>query len=104
MFTVHSQLRVDLLGRRVALVDVQADAADGRLLDHRLHVVVQTRVNAAAPKFGDDVHALNPPDHAVAPVAPFVGDHQRADDPFVAFGDVVAAEAGVGENCVHAAG
>src|SRR5687767_14797800 len=42
MLAIHPQARVDNLGGFVALVDVEADAADRRLgFHHRLHVLVQ---------------------------------------------------------------
>ena len=36
-----------------------------------------------------NIHTLNPPEHTVTPVAPFVRDHKLADDDLVALGDDV---------------
>ncbi len=42
------------------------------------HVFVQRRVHAFPAVLRRDVHALNPPEPAVAPIAPFERQHQRA--------------------------
>jgi hypothetical protein len=52
---------------------------------------------------GVNVHALDPPDVAVAPVAVLVGDHELPDDNAVDLGDEVAALVRVGEHRADAA-
>ena len=64
----------------------------GTSVDLGADVLVERGVDAAAAELRDDVDALDPPDHAVAPVAPLVGDHQRSDDAVAALGHEVAAQ------------
>src|ERR1041385_6848184 len=52
---------------------------------------------------GKDVHALDPPHRPVAPVAPFVGDHQGSDHAAVALGDEIASAIRIGEHRFDAA-
>src|SRR5713226_8662000 len=67
----HPQARVHLMRASVARVDVEADAFDVVIGERDpLHVFVQAGIDALAAEFGSYVNALDPPDHAVAPVAP----------------------------------
>src|SRR5258708_10547761 len=82
VLAVHAEARVNLLRGNVAAIDVETDAAYARIrVDDLLHVLVQACVDSLASIFRAHVDALNPPDNAVAPVAPFVRDEQRSHDP-----------------------
>src|SRR5262245_64628673 len=76
----HAEVLIGRLGPGVVAFNVQAQPDDvpGR---PRLsyHFVVQRPEDAAAAVVGPDVHALDPPEPAVAPVTPFICDHQLAD-------------------------
>ena len=77
---LHPEARVGLLRDAVLALDVEAEAAHTRVARGlALGVVVEPAVDAAPPVVGPDVDALNPPEEAVAPVAPLVGEHHRAD-------------------------
>src|SRR2546423_1504627 len=54
--------------------------------------------------FLGDVDALDPPDPAVAPVAPLGGDHQLPDEGAVLLGDEIEPLAGVGQDGGDAGG
>jgi subtilisin-like proprotein convertase family protein len=104
VLAVHAAAAVDVLGRGIAAVDVETDAADvGVALGDAPHVLVQPRVDALAAVLRPHVDALDPPDVAVAPVAPLVGDHHRRDDAAVRLGDEVAAARRLVEDGAHAA-
>src|SRR5258708_968666 len=79
----------------VVLLDVESKAHDGAIACSELpQVRIHAAVYAASPVFGNDIDALDPPEVAVSPVAPFLGHHQRADHPAAALGHAV--EAGLG--------
>src|SRR5512140_591329 len=81
VLAVHSQPRVDLLGALVAAVDVEADAADAAVaIGQAPDVVVKSGVHALPASLRADIDALNPPHHAVTPVAPLVRDQERSHD------------------------
>ena len=46
------------------------------------------------------IHALDPPQHSIAPVAPFVGDHELADRGIVDFCEPVSSLGWVFEECL----
>src|SRR5581483_6907637 len=81
VLAVHAEAGVDLLRAGVAAIDVEANAADrGVVLHHRLDVAIEAGVDPHPAHLGNHVHALDPPDESIAPVAPFISDHQRASD------------------------
>src|SRR5690242_8685027 len=99
MFAVHAQPRVDLLRARVAFVHVQPYAAHAGVgVGQSLHVSVQSFVHASSARFRRDVDALNPPDNAIAPIAPFISNQRRNDDATVLLADQVKAVPWVGKN------
>ena len=53
--------------------------------------LIQRSQHASSPRIRQDVDRLNPPHHAVAPVAPLERDEQLADHAAVEFGHPVAA-------------
>ena len=90
--SLHAHSFVDPLGACVLDVHVEAQAANvaggaGPGLD----VFVQAAVDAHAAGFVGNEDALDPPEPAVAPVAPFSGDQHLADHSLPAFGHVVNA-------------
>ena len=81
---------------RIVQFDVEPQAHDAwRAAGERVDMIVQ-RAKYAATSYGRfDVNALDPPELAVAPVAPFVRDHELADRTArVVFGDEIAAMPG----------
>jgi hypothetical protein len=77
---LHAEEFVGAARVGVFLLDVQAQSAHFRIgFGQREHVRVQGAIHAAAAELLRHVHALDPPPPAVAPVAPFPGQHQRAD-------------------------
>jgi hypothetical protein len=100
----HAEELVGAARAGVLVLDVQADAAHLRIgLRQRQHARVQRAVHTAAAKGLVDEHALDPPEPAVAPVAPFPGQHQRAGRAAADLGDEVAALARVVEGALDAA-
>ena len=87
---VHPDSFVNPPGVDVFRFDIEPKAADvagrGRLFFYK---IVEATVDLLAAKVRQNVDALYPPKPAVPPVAPFVGDHQAADDRVFAFGDGV---------------
>jgi len=74
----------------VILLDVQAQADDLRVGRRQgLDVGIQGAKDAPAARLGTDVDALDPPDPAVAPVAPPARQHQLAHDTAGFLGDEV---------------
>ena len=83
-------------------VDVEPEPANigagfGELID----VIEKGAKDALAAKAFGDVDALNPPEVAIAPIAPFVSDEQLADDDAFAvclgFGNKVGAFCGIAQ-------
>src|SRR5882762_7635965 len=77
MGLAEANARVGLFGLDVSLVHIETQAADIVALRGLLMDAVEKGAEhaATAPVFAD-IHALNPPEEAVAPVAPLGGDHQ----------------------------
>src|SRR5438876_3514627 len=73
---LHSAATIDGLGRRVVHVDIQTQPAYRTLLlREHLSSTIEGSKDAPAPPLRQRVYALDPPEHAVAPVGPLVGDH-----------------------------
>ena len=88
----HAQAGVGGLGDRVLAFHVEPQPHHARIGGgQRLQMLVQRAADAPAPVVGVHVHALDPPDVAVAPVAPLVRVHHLADDAAVRARDVVGA-------------
>src|SRR5687767_8463581 len=74
---LHAKRTIGRLRTRVLALDVQAKATDPRILRGELpHMQVQALVDALAAEIGMHVDALDPPEVAVSPVAPLLGDEQ----------------------------
>src|SRR5204863_1815191 len=58
--------------------------------------------NPAPPEFCRDVDALNPPEVAVSPIAPFMGNHQLASYPPIELGNEVDGLSRIGDRRAHA--
>src|SRR5690349_21688787 len=76
----HAERLVSGPSGGVVLFDVETHAGGAFGASGGDDVFVEGAEDAAAAEVGTHVDALNPPEGAVAPVAPFVGDHQLADD------------------------
>ena len=105
----HAEVAVGGLGDRVILLHIQPKATDfltldAFLLSQLLNKLIEAFVDAFATMLGLDIDTLNPPDHAVAPVAPFVGDHQAGDNLSIKFSDKVEASLGMGQHSFDARG
>src|SRR6266851_3214673 len=101
MLPIHPQPPINLLRSGIAPIDVQPDAANRRI-SGLTNVRIQPSVDTAPAKLRIDVHALDPPDHTVAPIAPFVRDEQRRDDAAAGVGDEIAAARGIVEYGLYA--
>jgi hypothetical protein len=55
-------------------------------------MLIEPAIHALAPPASFDEDALDPPEQAVAPVAPFVRHQQAADNPFLLGRDHIEAE------------
>jgi phosphohistidine phosphatase SixA len=87
---VHAKVCVDRLRGRVLVLDVQPQPADVRVRMREVaHVAEQRREHALVARLRHDVHGLDPPEPAAAPVAPLVRDHQLSDGPVAVVHDVV---------------
>src|SRR4051812_42185232 len=76
----HAERGIGRLCACVVAFDVQAQADDaGRRTRELFDMRVQRGEYALAAMSGRDIDALDPPPVAVAPVAPFAREHQRAD-------------------------
>src|SRR5690606_7926536 len=64
----------------------------------RFHVTVQAGKNPLAPAVVAYEDALYPPEHPVAPVAPFISDHELPDDLAVYLGHPVPTPARILEH------
>src|SRR5436190_23619627 len=105
MRPLHADGIVDPLGVVVLGLDVESKAADAAGLGCTLfYKLVHTRVKALSARLGANVDALYPPEPAVAPVAPFVRDHQAADDRAAVLRNDVEALLFVRKDCRDAAG
>jgi hypothetical protein len=65
------------------------------LASQSFQVLEELAENALAPKVRPDVHALDPPQIAVAPIAPFVSNHQLAGQRAVNLRDEINALGGI---------
>src|SRR5438128_2700451 len=73
---LHAGGAIRRLRAPVGSLYVQAEAAHGALLGReRLKGTIQPLVDAAPAVLGAHVDALDPPEVAVSPVAPFLRDH-----------------------------
>jgi len=100
---MHTHALVNLLGTVVTPVDVQADAANPRVLAcQRLEVAEEGAEHAVATVGGLYVHRLDPQEEPVAPVAPLECGHQLSDRLAVELRDVVVPEARIVEHRLHA--
>ena len=88
-------------------IDIKAKATDivasfCKLID----VIEQCPKNALTTKCLDNVDTLNPPEIAIPPVTPFVGDEELAGDRgcsvCLGFGDEVSAFRGIAEKGMNA--
>ena len=104
----HAQGLVGLLGAEVAILDVEPQADDVGAAGLVVDVPVESPEDALAAEVGLNIDALQPPDPAVAPVAPLAGDGRLADQPGVLaamdLGDPVAEAIGIGQRPGDAAG
>ena len=76
---------VDGLGREIVPFHVQSDPADLRVgLGFGDDMVMHGPIDTLAAPGRSDVDALHPPEDCVAPITPFKGDHQLADEPMAA--------------------
>ena len=92
-------------GRVIVALNVQANADHLRVvLGRLLHVLEQRTKDAAPPRLGPDVDALNPPEPTVAPVAPFVSDAELADDWAAVLRQKITPLGAVAERLAHAGG
>ncbi len=88
----HAELLIDLLGAGVAFLHVETQAADVMArFGQGLYMVEELLEDTATASFRDHINALDPPDIAVAPIAPLVGDEQGAEDAIAFKCDVIAA-------------
>ena len=95
--------RIGLERPIVVLFNIKPDAGNIPLL-LRLgqNKVKQSQEDAAPPKVRPDEDALQPPKIAIAPIAPFVGNHQLPHDLRARLGHKISAFGGVAQNRVHA--
>jgi hypothetical protein len=104
---LHSQGLVSSLGAYVAILDVESQADHvGSCQGLLAKVPVKSLEDAPTTKIGVYVHALQPPDPAVAPVAPLAGDSGLADEPRTLrggqFRDPVAQQIRLGQSACDA--
>ena len=77
----HAQVRVDLLSVCVVFFHVEPQPTDSVVLPGKgRYFTIERTENTLAPEVWNHIDALNPPPQSVPPVAPFVSDHQGADD------------------------
>src|SRR5262249_52848097 len=93
---LHAQPSIRLLRGLIMAIHVKPDPNHVRSLPRRpLHMIVQGLEHAFAACVGTDVDALDPPEPAIAPVAPFPGHHHLAENFTVLFADEIAALGGI---------
>ncbi len=103
MTFVHAESGIGRLRVPVVALDVEAQSADvGTLLRFMHDVPIQGAEHAMATLLWRHVHALNPPPPGVAPVAPFVGDHQAARALFFTLRDAIEAACAIGQYRAYA--
>src|SRR6478736_529842 len=100
---MHAATTIRILSPSVIHVDIQAHPAHSTLLlCEGLRLRIERTENSAASRLRCRVHTLNPPEHAVSPVGPFVGDHHLAEAYPVGFRNQIKTAAGIGENSTDA--
>src|SRR5262245_45651156 len=101
---IHPQAPVDLLRGGVAAVDVETDSLHTLVdLGELRSEPVEPRVDAAPSELRADVDALDPPHHAIAPVAPLRRDHQTPHQLAAVVRHEIPAEAAILEDRFDAA-
>lgn len=86
----HAKLLVGIAGATVLRMHVKPDPADvASSAGEVLEMLEERAENTLASKIYSDVDTLQPPEIAVTPVTPFVGDHHLANHFSLGFGDVV---------------
>jgi len=100
---VHAESGIGRLRVLVVALDVEAQSTDvGTLLCLMNDIPIQGAEHAMAALLWRHVHALNPPPPGVAPVAPFVGNHQATCALVIAFRDSIEAACAIGQHRVNA--
>jgi hypothetical protein len=78
---LHSQLLIRMPGAGVVRMHVEPKTGNVLFREGQvLKEIEQPPKNALATKFGLYINALQPPKVAVAPITPFVGNHDLAHD------------------------
>ena len=73
--TVHADLLINRLRLSIRTVDIKANAADMQVrLRELLDIAIHLRKEFEPADFRPQVHALDPPDSAIAPVAPLLSN------------------------------
>src|SRR6185295_176880 len=63
---VHAHARINALGARVAVINIEADAADAGVVAGKLpEVIVERAEYAIAPVSGQDINRLDPEEEAI---------------------------------------
>jgi hypothetical protein len=91
----------DLLCRGVVVVHVEPHAHGAGAAGLFACVGVKRPEHAAAAVVGLHVHALDPPDVAVAPVAPLLRDHELPDNVPAGVGNEIQRLGGVRQAAAH---
>src|SRR5262245_10543922 len=99
----QTQIAVGFVGTGVLFFDVKAQADDAGVgFGFTAQLVEERPEDPLSAMLRMNVHALQPPDVAIAPVAPLVGVHQLPDGAPRVGGDQVTSLAGVGQQSPHA--
>ena len=105
MRCLHAQLFVNSAGAAVFGFDIKPETANIAGLGCPIFdKLVKLAVHLAAARLRSNVDALYPPEPAVSPIAPFVCDHETADDAAFFLGDHIKALLRIAENGSNAAG
>src|SRR3989442_10681757 len=100
---LHPRSAIGGLRAAIVVLDVETKADHGAVSRRELSdVCIHPAIDAAPAVLRVDIDALDPPEVAVSPVAPFLGDHQRADHPAAQLGHAVEAGVGPPQKCAHA--
>jgi hypothetical protein len=98
---MHTATAIRRLGRPVLSFDIQAQSAHCTLLLREgLCVSIEGAKDSAASKLTRRVYTLNPPEHAIAPIGPLVGDHHLANPCPVGFRNQIKPAPRIIENCM----
>src|SRR5262249_34677475 len=77
---LHAQAQIGLLRDMVLFFDIETQSDHGRIGDgRRMDMLIESTENTLAARVSADIDALDPPDPAIAPVAPLARQHQLAD-------------------------